>query len=512
MAGEDKGISPVGPNDLADDAKSEATEQLTKPEEPKAAEPLAKPEEPKAGALGLPNEDELDLETLRDATSKARRRRIITIAALALAVIAGGAAYFFFTSQSNKPAAIDPFEIPAVVRRDTFRDSVSGTGKTSPSDSGVISPEVSGIIENLSVTVGQEVNEGDVLFTLRNDALDDEVRKAQEAVDTAQRALDSAWNKVTSSERSRDAAYRARDVAWRARDEAWNRANESGDWSTYDDNQLTNAIDTATESIDSANIAVGEAYIAKDGAEAELSSKRADLETAQKKAAKRTVTAPMSGSVIAVNAENGQSVGGAEGGTSAASGGGSSSSPLVQIANGSQMKIKVQINEVDIESISVGQTASVTFQAIPDLTLESTVQSIADVATNASSSSGSGSDSSGGIVTYAVDLMVDNSDSRIKPGMTASVTIITQQIDDVLIVPLASVFGMDEGNPHVLRITDAEEKQYESVPVEVTARSMAEAVISGEVSEGDQLLTMDPDASSADAGAGAGGLADAAAM
>ena len=496
MAGEDKGISPAGPNDLADDAKSEATEQL------------AKPEEQKAGALGMPEDGELDLDTLRDATAKARRRRIITIAALALVVIAGGAAYFFFTSQSNKAAAIDPFEIPVPIRRDTFTDSVSGTGKTSPSDSGVISPEVSGIIENLSVTVGQEVKEGDVLFTLRNDALDDEVRKAQEAVDTAQRALDSAWNKVGSAERTRDAAYRARDVAWRARDEAWNKANDSGDWSTYDDNQLTNAIDTATESIDSASTSVNEAYIAKDGAEAELASKRADLETAQKKAAKRTVTAPMSGSVIAVNAENGQSVGGAEGGTSASSGAGSSSSPLVQIANGSQMKIKVQINEVDIESIAVGQTANVSFQAIPDLTLESTVQSIADVATNASSGSGSSSDSSGGIVTYAVELMVDNSDARIKPGMTASVTIVTQQIEDVLIVPLASVFGMDEGDPHVLRITDAEEKKYESVPVEVTAHSMAEAVIAGEVAEGDLLLTMDPDAGASAADADAGGSAE----
>ena len=473
MAAEDKGIKPAESTELEADAEQKGTEQL------------AKPSEGASGSLGVP-EEELDLETLRDATKKARRRRIVTILALLLVVVAGGATYFILTGNSDQALEIDPFEIPTTIRRGTFTDSVTGTGTTSPSDSGVVSPEVSGIIENLSVTVGQEVAEGDVLFTLKNDSLDDEVRKAQEAVDAAQRNLESAWNKIGSAERARDAAYRARDVASRARDEAWNKANDSGDWTEYDDNQLTNAIDTATEAIDTATDAVNEAYLAKDGAEADLASKQADLETAQKTADKRTVTAPLSGSVIAVNAENGQSVGGAEGGT-AASSGSNSSQPLVQIANGSQMQIRVQVNEIDIESISAGQQATVTLQAIPDLVLDSEVKSIADVATSSGNSDGGN-----GIVTYAVELVVDNADSRIKPGMTASVEIITQQIDDVLIVPLGSVFGIDEGAPHVLRITDAEQKAYESVPVDVKARSMAEAVVEGDVAEGDMLLTMEP--------------------
>ena len=471
MATEDKGITP-----------SEGTE-ISGESDAKPSEELAKPAEQESQALGDVTDEELEaelaFEALRRKRAKTKRKRIIIGTVVLLAAI-GTFAFFFITGNSKeKENAIDPFSMTAPVTKGAFTDTVGGNGKANPASSSVVSPEVSGIIENLNVTVGQEVKQGDVLFTLKNDNLDEDIRKSEEAVSAAQRALDSAWGKISKAERGRD-------VAIRARDNAWNKAAEAEDWSTYDDNALTSAIDDATDGIN-------DAIDAKNTAEADLASKQADLENARKKAEKRTVTAPVTGSVIAVNAQNGQAVGGAEGGTKEA--GGANSGPLVQIADTSHMKIPVQINEVDIEKISVGQPATVTFQAIPDLTLDSKVQNIATTATGSSGSSGSNSSSdSSGVVTYAVDLSVANKKGKIKPGMTANVSIITQQMDDVLSVPASAVFGADFGSPHVLVVTDAENKTYESVPVEVKAKSSSTAVIEGDVKEGDEVLLIDPDA------------------
>ena len=471
MAAEDKGITPSEGTGLSGQTDAKQTEEL------------AKPAEQGSQALGDVTDEELEaelaFEALRRKRAKAKRRRII-IGILVLLVVGGVGAFFFLSGGSQEAEnAIDPFSMTATITKDKFTDTVGGNGKANPASSSVVSPEVSGIIENLDVTVGQEVKEGDVLFTLKNDALDEEVRKAEEAVSLASRGLDSAWSKISKAER-------ARDVAVRSRDDAWNKANEAGDWSTYDDNTLTNAIDDATDGIN-------DAIDAKDTAEADLASKQADLENARKKAEKRTVTAPVTGSVIAVNAQNGQAVGGAEGGTTDSSG--SNSGPLVRIADTSQMKIPVQINEVDIEKIAVDQPATVTFQAIPDLTLDSKVQNIATTSTGSSgASNASAADSSGGVVTYAVDLSVANKEGKIKPGMTANVNIITQQLDDVLTVSSSAVFGEELGSPHVLRVTDAENKAYESVPVEIKAKSSSTLVIEGDVKEGDEVLLINPEA------------------
>ena len=237
MAAEDKGITPSEGTGLSGQTDAKQTEEL------------AKPAEQGSQALGDVTDEELEaelaFEALRRKRAKAKRRRII-IGILVLLVVGGVGAFFFLSGGSQEAEnAIDPFSMTATITKDKFTDTVGGNGKANPASSSVVSPEVSGIIENLDVTVGQEVKEGDVLFTLKNDALDEEVRKAEEAVSLASRGLDSAWSKISKAER-------ARDVAVRSRDDAWNKANEAGDWSTYDDNTLTNAIDDATDGINDA--------------------------------------------------------------------------------------------------------------------------------------------------------------------------------------------------------------------------------------------------------------------
>ena len=428
-------------------------------------ESLIKPEEVTGQALGTPTDDEVEAqlayEALKRKKNAKKRKRIIIILAV-LIILTGGFIVFSAAGGSRNPmeeAIHAAFSQPVIVRKGKFQATVGGSGKSQPISESVVSPEVQGIIENLSATVGQQVQAGDVLFTIKNDDLDTDVRKKQEALETAQRARDSSYRKV--------------EEAWIARENAWNRANNAQDWSGYDENALMATIHDAEDAVTTN--------------EANVVTAQQDLDQARAHAEKRTVVAPVSGSIVAVNARNGQSVGGAAGGTTGNNN--ANNGPLIQIADTSQMKVTVQINEVDIEHIEVGEPATVTFQALPDVSLEATVQNIATVASSTGSSDSN--QNTAGIVTYAVDLTIPNDDGKIKPGMTASVTIVTQEIKKTIVIPSSSIFGEDAGSPHVLKITDAEKFRYDSVPVEIVAQSATESAVKAELSDGDALLAQD---------------------
>ena len=186
--------------------------------------------------------------------------------------------------------------------------------------------------------------------------------------------------------------------------------------------------------------------------------------------------APKGGSVVAMNAQVGAST------DSAANTGG-----LIQIADLSQMTVKVQVNEVDISKVSVGQMAKVTFSALPGVELDAQVTHIATVA-------GSGEDSSshgGGVVTYDVSLLIPQPAAELKPGMTASVQIMLQSVPDTLMVPLSCVAMDEAGGSYVMVVTDYETGAAERRSVSVRASNQTTAAIEGDVDEGDKVL-LDP--------------------
>ena len=187
---------------------------------------------------------------------------------------------------------------------------------------------------------------------------------------------------------------------------------------------------------------------------------------------------PSSGSVVTMNAVSGASLG--TGGTS----GTATGSPLIQIADLSQMTVTVQVNESDISKIAVDQAATVTFAALPGVTLDATVTHISAMSSDSSSQGGTG------IVTYAVDLLIPHPVAELKPGMTASVSIKLQSVPDALTVPTSALIQVDDSSYCVYVVTNAETGESEERDVTVVAKNASTAVIEGNVSEGDavQLL------------------------
>ena len=112
----------------------------------------------------------------------------------------------------------------------------------------------------------------------------------------------------------------------------------------------------------------------------------------------------------------GASIGGATGGSS------SNNEATVTIGDLSTLEVDIEVNEIDVSGVKVGQTAEVTFPAFPDIQEDAEVVSVAAAATNKSSdTTGSG----GGIVSFTVKLSIKHPDDRLKAGMSANVKIPT---------------------------------------------------------------------------------------
>lgn len=405
----------------------------------------------------LERQTALAMQKAKERRAKRRRKRLVKVGVAVgiVAVIAGGIA---ISRQLAAQGAQQATPITAPVTKQDFSSTVSASGKAQPLSSTIVTPEVDGIIEDVQVKEGSVVSEGDVLFTLKNDSLDkavreasQQVRSAQNGVNSAQTTLDNAW----------DSYNKALD--------AWNSAPdaETQKGMTHPD-QVYAEVESAQSSLEGARISLEGANDAYNEAVANTS--------------KRTVKAPCSGSVVAVNAVAGASAGGAAGGTGQAGSG-----PLVQIADVSQMTVTAQVNEVDISKLAVGQKASVSFSALPELNMEGEVTRIATVSTGSGDSGRSGY----GVVTYSVEVLIPSPDPSLKPGMTANATITTQSIPNALTVP-ATALTPGEGDTctvEVVKLSDdgSSIASSEKREVKVVAQNSSDAVVEG-LKEGELVL------------------------
>ncbi len=453
-------------------------------------------------ADGTLQESEEDMEArvameglMRHRKARARKKLIVggVIGGVALvAVIVAGVT--FLGSRSSSDDQLAP--MTTVVEKGDFSEAVTASGSAQPVESVVVSPGVDGTIESVNIAEGDTVNEGDVIMTLTNSDLDKKITEAANGVRDAKSGVAEATDAYNALVDKYNKAIETDAKAW----EIWNQ--EKANFYTDEENagkSFTTAEPESSAPTDS-EFQSAERNIEK--AKNTLADAQATYNEAVETADKRTVKAPKSGSVVVMNAQVGASItsGGTSGGTSSASSE-SGSGALIQIADLSQMMVKVNVNEVDISKISVGQAASVTFTALPDVVADATVTRIATVSSTSGSSSGSGSS---GAATYEVSLLIPNPAEGLKPGMTANVSIQIQNVPDTLIVPASSVGTDADGTSYVTVVTDEEKQTHERRTVTVTASDKSNAAITGLLNEGDTILLTPEAADGAAAATGAG--------
>ena len=416
-------INP-GPGD-SDRMPQDATETL----------PIISAADTKQSQASLDNSTDISDEEayakLKAKRAERRRKKLIQRGIAAGVIVAIALIAIIATLVVNAQPAGTNGPVTDIVTEGTFTTTVEAKGQLKPISASVVSPSVDGTVASINVQAGQAVNEGDVLMTIKNDELDRNVAEAQRAVAAAQEDLANAQKAAAVAQA----------------DPAIDADADAAAGAATGDTTDTSAISSAQRN---------------------LASAQATLDQANAKAAERTVTAPSSGSIVELNAKVGATV---TGGMIMGEGDTSGGKQCMQIADLSKMKVTVQVGEKDIAKIAVGQSANVTYPAFPDIVSQGTVTAIASVA-NADSSSGNG-----GSVTFNVDILIESPDERLKPGMTAEVSVVTEQLDNVVMVPTMALMTEDGENYYVNLATDDEGKETRRVQVTVVTQNDNEAVV-----------------------------------
>ena len=259
----------------------------------------------------------------------------------------------------------------AKVEKQNISTSITATGTIEPVTSVTVGTQVSGIVSKLYVDYNSIVKKGQVIAELDKTNLISELNRAKADLSSAQSTL----NYETAN---------------------YNR------YKTLFDKGLISANDyeNARLSFDKAQHTVG--------------SSRENVQKAQTNLGYATITSPIDGVVLSKSVEEGQTV--------AAS---FNTPELFTIAQDlTDMRVIADIDEADIGGVKEGQRVSFTVDAYPDDKFEGQVTQVRQQATTESN-----------VVTYEVVISAPNNDLKLKPGLTANVTIFTLEKNDVLAAP-----------------------------------------------------------------------------
>ncbi|MEZ4644390.1 MAG: efflux RND transporter periplasmic adaptor subunit [Chloroflexota bacterium] len=197
--------------------------------------------------------------------------------------------------------------------------------------------------------------------------------------------------------------------------------------------------------------------------EAQIAGAETNLALAQLRLDQAQIVAPIAGTVANVLINNGEQ---------AAPG-----APAITIVNEGAFHITVNVDEIDIDQIAVGQDVDITLDALPDVLVPGTITEIAPT-----------SASTGGVVTYVVTINIEPEDGvNLRAGMSANASIVVQEIDNVLTVPNWAVrLNRDTGEAFV-QVARADGTVVE-MPVETGLRNELSSEVTSGLQEGDVVV------------------------
>jgi RND family efflux transporter MFP subunit len=344
------------------------------------------------------------------------KRRILVMVALVVIAAAALALWARQKQAADVSAAATQVQT-ATVSIGSLVATVSAAGNVSAPSTVEVAFQSSGKVKQVNVKVGDAVKKGDALMELDTADLESALKTAQLTLEDAQASYDSA--KIDSEQTTNQLV-----VAKAALDEAAVTVKSAqADYDTVawrgDVGMTTQAatLQTATIAYQSALAsykitAAGINGIALKQAQIKVEDAEVSVQEAQRNLDAATLTAPIDGLISEVNYAAGDTASGT----------------AVTIVDPSQLQVQVTAAEVDIATIKVGQTATMTMDALTDKNYNAKVISISPVGTVTS-----------GVVDYTVTLEITDDDGAIKPGMTANVEIEVDRRDRVLLVPTRAI-------------------------------------------------------------------------
>ena len=373
---------------------------------------------------------------------------------LIILLILGVGGYFVYDKFFNIKDEKVEF-ITKKAKKGSFSKKVDATGEIFATELIDVGAQVSGQIKKLYVKLGDQVKKGDMIASIDSSTQQNSIdnKEAQLAIYKAQLESAKVALNIAKTQFDRENALFAKNAT-----------------SKQEFESVKN-----TYSANSAKIKELEAQIKQTNIE---------LSTAKINLGYTKITAPRDGTVVSVQVEEGQTVNANQ-----------TTPTIVNIADLSRVKMKMQIAEGDITKIKVGTPVEYSILSEPTKKFQTTVSSIDPGLTtlsdgsygssSSSKSSYSSSSSSSSAVYYYAQSIVDNKDGILRIGMTTQNELLIANVEDAIIVPSIGI-KKDENGTFVYVLKDGK-------PVKTAVKTgikdnLDTQIISG-INEGDEIIT-----------------------
>lgn len=364
----------------------------------------------------------------------------ITLIAIAVAVVAGAGIWYFTSSPTQHKVTYTT----ATVNKSDISNSVTATGTIEPVTEVEVGTQVSGIVDKIYADFNSVVTKGQLIAEMDRITLQ-------------------------SEQASQKAAYDGARAEYEFQQKNYERSKGLHEKSLISDTDYEQALYNFQK------------------AKSAFDSSKASLAKAERNLSYATITSPIDGVVISRDVEEGQTV----------ASGFETPTLFTIAADLTQMQVVADIDEADIGGIVEGQRASFTVDAYPNDTFEGTVTQIR---LGDASSTSTTSTSSSTVVTYEVVISAPNPDLKLKPRLTANVTIYILDKKNVLSIPNKALRFEPEkpliGSNDIVKDRHGEHKvwtregnTFTAHPVEIgISNGISTEILSG-VSEGEKVVT-----------------------
>jgi HlyD family secretion protein len=394
------------------------------------------------------SEDAADVaEAMAPQRGKRRRWRAFGWGFAALVVLSLGALPFFWDSlrfklrtlqlKQGTLEATDFNYTTYRVDRGQVEQIISATGRLRVARATSVGAEVSGQIADVFVSFNAPVTKGQLLARIDPRPFELRVRQTQARLSAVRADLTRAEAQMALAQT--DVEVRSAEMARQ------NQLGQSGFASTR-------AVENTRLELERARANSRIALAAQESARADIARAQADLAQAQFDLARTRIIAPSNGVVVRRLVEPGQTVAA------------TLQTPLLfELADSlSTLQLEAQVDEADIADITPGQAVRFSVDAYPGQIFNGEVVLVRNDAQDRN-----------GVISYPVSIRVENKDQRLKPGMSATLSIIVRQANDALRVPVAALEFVPPASdkPEKITFTNVQGGSKEEILAQVYAKA-----------------------------------------
>jgi len=361
-----------------------------------------------------------------------RKKKYLIAIVIVIIILAGG---FLFYQWTDQKGSNQKFRFVKVERGD-IRFVVTATGTINPVITVLVGSQVSGTIKALYADYNSRVKEGQVIAQIDPAIFEAQVEQGRANVLNAQANIINAKANLENAKANFVKAEVGVLDAKRTLDRNRPLVEKKVIAQAAMDTAQTN-YDTAVAQKDVAKAQVESAASQVESSKAQVEQAKAALKMSETNLRYATIRSPINGIVISRNVDVGQTV--------AAS---LQAPTLFTIAKDlTQMQVDTNVSEADIGRVAIGQEAIFTVDAYPEKTFRGKVSEIRNAPITIQN-----------VVTYDVVIQVDNKDLKLKPGMTANVSILIEHKEGILKIPNAAL----RFRPEMAKKEEAGEKRKEA--------------------------------------------------